>query len=299
VSTGSSPLGRAKQATRAAVDRRYGTARAYERARLASVQFGRTAPIVVLQMGKVGSRSVLASLERAVPDRPVVHAHFLSDAGLERARRVYARSWPGGRRAAHVFASEALRARRARRPDERWDVVTLVRDPVARNLSSFFQVGELQFGLDFAALRGDGADAGRLLEQLTTAFVERYDEHDVPLRWFDTELAAPLGVDVYGRPFPAEGFVVVEGPRARVLVLKTERLAECAAEAFGSFLGLDGFGLVERNVGEAKGYGDLYRAFVERVRLPEAYLERMYSSRYATHFYDGSERASFARRWRG
>ncbi|MDY7015276.1 MAG: hypothetical protein SVX43_17095, partial [Cyanobacteriota bacterium] len=41
------------------------------------------APLLVYQMGKVGSTTIVESLQRAVPDRFIFHVHFLSHKGIK------------------------------------------------------------------------------------------------------------------------------------------------------------------------------------------------------------------------
>lgn len=280
------------------------TARSYSAAKrcdmmVLRLQHRRSAtPVVVYQMGKVGSQTIVHSLGRADLDRPIFHVHFLTAEGILSADAIYRRAWNGSRRGGHVWVSEYLRRQLDEGRAGRWDVVTLVRDPIARNLSSFFQVGELQFGQDHRAAMVD-PDRPRVLRDLTRAFLRDFDEHDVPLTWFDQELRAVFGLDVYASDFPTErGFGIYEGARARVLVLKLEALRGCARAAFHDFLGLPSFVLTDDNLGEQKAYGDLYRDFVRNVALPDTYIDRMYGSRYAQHFYSPDELDAFARRWR-
>jgi len=119
------------------------------------------------------------------------------------------------------------------------------------------------------------------------------------LTWFDRELKSVFGVDVYAIPFdPAKGYEIYESEKARVLLVRLEDLRSRAPVAFGDFLGLGDFRLADTNVAEAKGYADVYRRFVASVRLPHDYIERMYDSRYARHFYSEDELDAFRLRWK-
>ena len=137
-----------------------------------------------------------------------------------------------------------------------------------------------------------------VLEHLTTAFLQRFDEHHFPATWFDRELRDPFGLDVYGTPFPTlRGYDILEGGRARVLAIRLEDLDGVVADAFDDFLDIQDIQLLKANVGKSKDYGDVYRDFARRVTLPDAYLDRMYSSTYAQHFYTPDEVARFRARW--
>jgi hypothetical protein len=82
-----------------------------------------------------------------------------------------------------------------------------------------------------------------------------------------------------------------------LLLLKLERLKECAAAAMKDFLGIDNFILTNANVGEDKDYRDLYRSFVDSIQLPSSYLDRMYESAAVRHFYSEDEIQGFRSRW--
>ena len=54
---------------------------------------------------------------------------------------------------------------------------------------------------------------------------------------------------------------------------------------------------MESNTAEDKSYADLYKAFRRELRLPDAYLDRVYGSRSAHHFYSPAELVAFRRKW--
>jgi hypothetical protein len=68
-------------------------------------------------------------------------------------------------------------------------------------------------------------------------------------------------------------------------------------KAVRDFLDKPDFCLRAANVGTQKSYADTYRAFKQQVKLPDAYLDRMLTSRYARHFYTPAEREAVRRRW--
>jgi hypothetical protein len=166
--------------------------------------------------------------------------------------------------------------------------VTIVRDPVSQAVSAFFHArgrsGEAA-PADVAALAVELAESG---------FVR------APLRWFDREFAPALGIDVYAHPFdPVRGTTIVETPSVRVLVLRQESLA-AAPGALAGFLGLDApVPIPPRNAASDKPYAAEYEAFVRAAALPSDLLERVYSSRYARHFYAADEIAAARQRWSG
>jgi hypothetical protein len=284
---------------------RYLAAKNYHFARLyMNTVFARSSaasrdPIVVYQMGKVGSSSIVASLKALKLDRPVYHVHSLAPSGIENGKRMYKRIFQNAnatdfRRAGHLFASQHLRKRMAGlRHGGCWKLVSLVRDPVATNVSGFFQI------VDFYLPRfSDRYNAGLIdIDDAIQVFLTEFD-HEEALTWFDVELKTTLGVDVFSKPFPKEqGYEIYRSEHAEALVLRLEDLNRCATDAFRRFLAIDDFSLRTVNAAEGKSYEAAYREFKDRIRLPSWYQQRVYGSRYVKHFYTDAEIARFQSRW--
>jgi len=293
--------------------RRYETARLYTRARLQLAPL--RAPILIYTVGKVGSSTVADSLSAHGVGASLYHLHWLTperlahDEAIQRAASARHRGTPleAHFRPRYVWRGQYL-CERVRRPPPgggRWKIVTLVRDPLARNVSSFFQNLPL---LDYdyrarLAARSEDEVVGELLALFESAYLAPAgvtDRDGDPLTWFDDELARVFDVDVYAQPFPtAQGYARYGSERADVLLLRLEDLDRCARTAFGEFLGLQGFALRHQQVAEEKAYASLYRRFRAALRVPEPQLDRIYGSRYGQHFYTDAERAGFRSRWRG
>ena len=135
------------------------------------------------------------------------------------------------------------------------------------------------------------------LDELCELFLERYPGHEDPLIFFES-FARAVGVDVFATPFPRQaGYAVYRSGGVTVLLLRLEDLDRCAREAFQQVFGLETFALVDENVASEKAYRDMYRRVRQQLRLPESYLQKMYESRYATHFYSADEVQQFRARW--
>lgn len=300
---------KAKAALRDVANKRYGTARARYRLTLRRSDFGD--PILIYTVGKVGSRSVVDALRASELARSVHHVHWLTDTKLADASRRYregARRYRGTDKSRrffqrHVWLGEFL-SHEIAQADRVWTVVTLVRDPVARNVSSFFQ--NLDSFFDFWPLDElEHRDTDDVARELIDLFLESYPTNSPliagdgdPLVWFDEELKAVFDVDVYARSFPAEvGFRTYSSATANVLLIRVEDLDRVASDALGSFLGVSGVTVGRRNDSLGKPYSAVYRRFKELLIMPEDYLDRLYTSRYATHFYTEAETAMFRARW--
>ena len=94
-------------------------------------------PIVVYQMGKVGSRSVYEALVDLRLAVPVYHAHVLED--LDNMAESIKKQFPNPVHSLRVIrAGKRLRQLIDSNPTQHWHIITLVRDPIARNVSRFF-----------------------------------------------------------------------------------------------------------------------------------------------------------------
>lgn len=257
-------------------------------------------PVVVYQMGKVGSSTVVASLHALKMQRPVYHVHTLISERIHDRQQKYEKMFKNGapidlRRPSHLFASQYLSKRMRRGAfGQKWKVISLVRDPIAMNVSGFFQIIDYyipEFFPRFAA--GDLS-----IEEAIEIFFNDYD-HEKPLVWFDIELKSTFDIDVFAQPFSAlKGYTIYQGEHVEALVLRLESMDVCAEPAFKEFLDIEEFRLVPANVSEGKSYFAAYKAFKEKLILPESYMDKMYESKFTHHFYTQEERTAFRAKWR-
>lgn len=259
--------------------------------------------LFIHQMGKVGSTTISASLRAAgVRQKMAVYqTHFLSEEGIAFRRELALEGYggwdnltPKGKKG-HIrgqMLHDKLRHMRAH--GERCKVITLVRDPIATNVSGYFHKNEWWPEDVRQAVKDNRPD---MLEALRADFAASYP-HQVPLTWFDMEIKPMFGIDVFAEPFPREkGYHVYHGDFADLLLIKLEKLNDVAGEAFSTFLDLPAFRLVRTNVAEDKWYAPAYDAFKEWLELPDAYLDEQYNSAYSRHFYTLSEIDTFRRKW--
>ena len=208
-------------------------------------------PILVYQMGKVGSRSVYESLL----------------------------AW--GVKAIHLHRMEPGYTREIARRDQ-VRIITIVREPIGRQISGFFQNFKSHTGVAYEQATFD-------LAALSRIFLDKKHFWHPP-RWFDKEMKTQLGIDVYDYPFPQEkGYVVIKQGKYEMLILKLELDDTLKEKAIAEFVGLDNFKLVRKNVGQDKVYAKTYREFKRNLRLPEQFIAGMCNARYTRHFYSHTE----------
>jgi hypothetical protein len=252
-------------------------------------------PILIFQMGKVGSTSVMASLKALKLGRPIYHIHTLTEDGIAHGESIYGKMPQSYRsRGKHLLMSQLLRKHLAKGLTEpKWKIITPIREPIGRNVSSFFQIIDVLIP-DFEERYGAGSIK---MAELTDLFLEQYPVSRF-LDWFDVELKSVFGVDVFSSAFPTtKGYKIYGGPQADVLLLRLENINECANEAFTEFLNVEQFKLVKANVASEKKYYEAYQQFAASVILPDTYLNQVYASKYAQHFYSAEEINAFKVKW--
>lgn len=291
---------------------KYAVARSYFLSRLnwrrhlkRELQASSGEPIIDYQMGKVGSSTIRVSLSALGLKQSFYHVHFLNPvrvAEIRRQRRRYfgteketllKRPWT------YEFLYEQIQKK-----DRRWRIITLVREPIARNISTFFENLEVTEKPDGGgyAIKSDyyAIDTDVMLdnvEPLIALFFDRL-QHDRPLGYFDDEVKTVFDLDVYSGDFPRQkGYGIYQGDRADLLLIRLDNLNQCAESAFKEFLDIDGFSLIQTNVASEKVYAPLYSAFKRTIRLPESYINRMYDSKYTRYFFSDEEIQGFRRKW--
>ncbi|MFX0092698.1 MAG: putative capsular polysaccharide synthesis family protein [Candidatus Hodarchaeota archaeon] len=170
---------------------------------------------------------------------------------------------------------------------KKWKIITAVREPVARNISAFFQ-NQVQY-----------KHMGKMtLKNLLDLFLAENWNYNV-LNWFDRELKQVFGIDVYSEPFPTtKGYKIYKvKDQPDLLLLRLENLDNCAQAAFQEFLNIEQFTLAPENIARNKFYYPIYRKFTTSKILPRAYIEKMYTSRLAKHFYTEDELNTFRKKW--
>lgn len=226
-------------------------------------------PVIIYSMGKAGTSTLTSSIAAAT-SRHVIKVHAVSPAGIEERRSTH------GPRPRLLWTGEVLRhdfhRRRAR------TVVTCVRDPIARAISAYFYSGRTDTSIDTVSY-----------------YVEKLSQRD----WFDDEMLATTGLDVYAKTFDHDrGYEVYEHENLRVLLLRVEDIRRVGPTALREHLGLARPPLiVTQNVGEDQGQGDVYTAFKRTVALPQNLVSMVYATRLARHFYSPDELAALTERW--
>jgi len=213
-------------------------------------------------MGRVGSVAINRALKNVGVD--TLHAHYLANGG-EHYKRLLA-------------GDDLIKA-------ATYDIVTLVRDPIARNLSEYFRRMSPKVEYDY--------------QWLYKKFMKDFN-HIWPLVWFDLEFLPFTGLDLLYWGFPIEHTDTFQTAIGRnVLVLRTDKLNQkSTSEALSEFTGKEIAEIpVANNISERPGLDVIYDAFLSQVCFPEPFVEFFYNSAYSIVFFTAKERERFMKRW--
>ncbi len=242
-------------------------------------------PLLIHQMGRVGSTSIYNAVKNIKQYR-AYHTHILNVEKLRnfvRSRREKNLKIPN-----HVNDSfEVLATIIGHEPHIK--IISLVRDPMARNVSAFFNNLDT-FGFRSKVSRQE-AQADELLRRFNA-----YD-HDIPAKWFSDEFRDVFGFTIYNQPFDhVHKRLWIRKDNVSLLVLRVEDSEDVKKEALEKFLETSNISLEADNVGSGK-FGPAYQEFKHLFRPDDALLNRIYKSRLANHFYTPEELESMREKW--
>ncbi len=253
-------------------------------------------PIVLVhQMGRAASMTMVNTIRSLGINYPIYHTHWLNRETIKRKKDRF-RERGETITQLHIRVSlnitEELTDQQIR--DYPWIIISVIRDPVARNISAFFLSIDM-----FIDNIYEKYDSGELsIEDITDAFLRKF-AHDQPLQWFEEEVKQVFDVDVFKYSYDVnQGFQYIENKNSKLLLVKVETLNDKYKGALSSVFGKTPDKLVNTHLSaEEQPYAKIYKAFLKSVHLPEEYLDQMYNSMYAKHFYSADEINNFRERW--
>lgn len=239
--------------------------------------------VLVYQMGRVGSTALAHSLPGSIH----IHSLYGNMPCYVHDQQIHS-SLP---RRLNRTANNLLK-RAALRSVENLKIISLVRDPLARNISMFFLNLPHWLYHYYGITHADSRDSGP--ELLTHAFEKVFD-HAYPLSWFDVELSRFLGQDILAHQFdPARGYAIYELDKARVFLAQHEALGSLIGP-LSEFCQTD-ITLQQVNATATKWYKCLLEDFTKIYRPPASYLDLLYNSRVVRHFYNETQISQFRAR---
>lgn len=225
--------------------------------------------VILYQMGKVGSSTLKESLSKKNINALHIHRYYFCN--NEKPIRL--------RRLIHKIKSNLIFNSIIKR--EKAKIITFYRNPLDRNISSFFQNLDIYFSKrEFKNLS---------YKQLEEKFNNASKLFETPTTWFDVEFNKRLEVDIFNYPINKDkGYTIFSKGNIDFFVCTTENINNLEKE-FGQFLGITNFKLINKNIGSKKWYYKLYKEFKENYTPPSEMLNKLYNSKTIHHFYTDEE----------
>jgi tetratricopeptide (TPR) repeat protein len=246
-------------------------------------------------MGKVGSSSIRLSLSSININNPVYYIHYLSWSSIVSIEKYYLDKLievPS-----HIKSSKLLRQFIDTYLGQiRFKIITLVRDPIARNISSTFQ--NIHLSLPHIEHTESKKAVNNIISLLMNTFKVFDEKQHQVCTWFDNEIGEVFHFDVFSVPFDINrGYQIYTTKYCDILIMRLENLNVCCQQAMDEFLGLKDFILTNNNSGKNKWYADIYNQTLTKLKIPKSYLDQIYNSRFAKHFYSYLELQNFKMKW--
>jgi len=243
-------------------------------------------PILIYQMGKVGSNTVHKTLLASGIQNPVFHVHFLTKEKIySNIKELEGKGLPIAK---HLLISKQLLEVKEKYGIKDWKIITLVRNVINARISAFFE-NIIRFSFDHPGLLSqDGKiDLSIAISVLSEAF-ENFDESkDYFCNWFDRELKSVFNIDVFSTPFNHNNnFTIINAGDIEVLLLKCELLNTTLDKALQVFMNVDSpFRILNTNISKNKTYYEVYNIARKEIAMNEKIVAKIRSSRFMQHFY--------------
>lgn len=246
--------------------------------------------LYILQPGKVGSTTVVRSLE--IYGKLVVHTHNLFyEKDGSRKYRDYCKK---------MF--EEIKERPIK-------IISLVREPISRDISSFWAIIKNQRFLYSKFLNKDFMEFYDQFLEYAYGAKENFESIPDYVKdvikwgdqgeWFKETILEWFGLDVFSYPFDKEkGYAIIQKDNIQMLILQMEKLNKLE-DIIGDFAGVEGFKLQSANQTISSGWYPMYKEFQEKLVLTKEYLEHCYGPEsYVQHFYSKEDQDKFLQRWK-
>jgi len=152
-------------------------------------------------------------------------------------------------------------------------VVSPVRDPIARNVSYFFEL----YGEQLKDMTLKNIFKAMMSNQEFTM------DHAYPVNWFKKVFEPTFGIDVYKRRFGKKnGWSVLDD---RYLLIQVEQMSKKLPSAFYSLFGERPPSIHRAATEDTRPWGEVYSDFLAWVKFPKEMLDAAYDSEYVKHFY--------------
>lgn len=250
-------------------------------------------PILVYQMGKVGSSTIHNTLVSHGLGARTFHIHFLSaDIAIHKKFLKKHNILPYHE---YIYFGEVFRKHILKNNFRNIKVISLVREPIGLIVSNLFensyQVKEI---LD---------DEGNIIVEKAKEYLDRELKKDDIFRffdeWFDREIKAVFDLDVFSRPFDKDlGFHMYPVRNGELLIMRTDVISDRGPALLKEFLGLEEMPVIQKtNVREMSSEAASYKELTDQLSIKEEVCRRIYQRPLARHFFTDEMIEGYINSW--
>lgn len=248
---------------------------------------------LVYQSGKVGSLTISESLWAVGEENAHIHRFFfekdiVGKLLLDDIQKEFIRNSNFFYKTSSGYVKDIKDKMRNKK------IITLVREPIAVDLSTVFQlIGDGVSDKYFSRQLKGGMQFAQAVAELMVRIKNRMFD------WFDEELKELCDIDIFDYPFNREdGYTIILDKDVKILVVKLEKLSELT-DVIKEFIGNSQFELRNANRGKDKEYAHIYSGLKENLKLSREYIEYYYEkNKYMDYFYTKEEQSHFLSEWR-
>jgi hypothetical protein len=250
-------------------------------------------PILVYQMGKVGSKTVAISLHQSDIEYNVYHLHALSLRQIENKLKAFKDTPKFIREDIELYID--IRNILLKDTKIKWKIITLSRDIISQCISSFFENIKFRYP---ELCENNNYKLPYIVKELFEKCLLNKNYIKYLQEWFNFEFKETTGIDIYEYPYNHEkGYTIIKKDNFEVLIMRMEDLNRSFQPAINEFLGYDNISLINKNESKNKDYAFIYKLISESLTLPREYCEDLYSCQYMKHFNRTNEIGTFINQW--
>lgn len=222
-------------------------------------------PVLIWQMGRVGSVALMQSLQKRGVNP--FHAHYIFSLVGEFTK-----------------ADHRSLLKQLIKPTQLWRIISIAREPISRNLSAFLYGLNKENYYNFPYYKP---------ERLANLFINNYN-HSWCHNWFDLELGKLASVYDHDFDYNLNCQRLYSYGKFDIMVLRTENLNDYT-KIFERFLNLPNLFIPTLNSSNQWYYSSF--VWYLRHELPKEFVEKQYTTEYAKHFYSEEEREKLFEYW--
>ena len=248
-------------------------------------------PVVVYSAPKTASTSIAAALTRTA-GLATVKVHFVQPEHFWLGP-LQPKTAPDG-----LLRHRAIEQRPSRRmlfaSDMPLRIVSVVRDPIAFNLSNYTFFGRAYWMRTFWR-SAPWIDTDRIMGHFLRTF-----PHDSSSLWWQREFAPTTGIDIAREGFDAErGWQRYRNGRFDCLVIRSDIADDDKQTALAEWTGMPVSKVERENANDTQSAPGVYERMKAAVAGERAYVERMLALPAAQMFFNAKQREALADKWLG